>query len=80
MSALPPKAGIFGRDEKGLLLTQSGHPIVRPNQHKQTIQKVELNDIDQIKSAYLTLVSPHKPSRRYLGQPLFQYFICSAPD
>ena len=25
MSALPPKADILGRHEKGLLLTQSGH-------------------------------------------------------
>jgi len=27
MSALPPKADILGRHEKGLLLTQSGHPV-----------------------------------------------------
>jgi len=27
MSALPPKADILGRHEKGLLLTQSGHSL-----------------------------------------------------
>jgi len=31
MSALPPKADILGRHEKGLLLTQSGHSVVSGN-------------------------------------------------
>jgi len=29
MSALPPKADILGRHEKGLLMTQSGHSVSR---------------------------------------------------